>query len=72
MADQVGHDGVAGITRFAGITTRGKRCPVGAGHDGILRQPVGEACGGLWTFACAVGGRGERAWGRLPRAFEAG
>ena len=27
----------------------------------LLRQPVGEPCVGLWTFACAVGGRGEGA-----------
>ena len=38
----------------------------------VLRQPVGEPCVGLWTFACAVGGRGERAWGRLTRGFGAG
>ena len=42
------------------------------GRRSLLRQPVGEPCVGLWTFACAVGGRGERAWGRLTRAFGAG
>lgn len=31
----------------------------------LLRQLVGEVCGGLWPFACAVGGRGEGAWGQL-------
>lgn len=38
----------------------------------FLRQPAGEPCGGQWTFACAVGGCGEGARGRLTRAFEAG
>ena len=38
----------------------------------MLRQPVGKPRASLWTFACAVGGRGEGAWGRLMRAFGAG
>ena len=35
-----------------------------------LQLSVREACGGLWPFARAVGGRAG-AWERLPRVLEA-